>query len=231
MIFTKAIVRLPGENFAQGVTSGRFGLPDIRRARQQHANYCAALEQCGLTLTKLPADAQHPDSTFVEDNAVVTARLAVITRSAAASRVGETENMKVVLRRFFTQLEEISEPGTIDGGDVCMADNHFFIGLSQRTNEAGASQLQAILSDGGFTSSVIDVRNVNNLLHLKSGMAYLGDRKVVLSEVLVDLPEFGDYDKIILGADDEYATNCIRVNDYVIIASGYPALQNKLATL
>ena len=46
-MFSRAIVRLPGENFSEGLTSvslGAMGVPDHALALVQHAAYCRALE-------------------------------------------------------------------------------------------------------------------------------------------------------------------------------------------
>ncbi len=129
---------------------------------------------CGLELSVLEADERHPDGTFVEDTAVVAARVAIATRPGAPSRAGEVTEVASELSRFRPHLESISPPGTLDGGDICQVEEHFLIGLSHRTNEAGARQLAAILARHGYTSSLIDIRNHRTLLHLKSGIAYLG---------------------------------------------------------
>ncbi|MEO6172687.1 MAG: hypothetical protein ABIP02_06180, partial [Arenimonas sp.] len=71
-MFTKAIVRLPASNFADGLTTVDMGVPDFDKTIKQHRQYCDALVQCGLMLTHLEADSNHPDSTFVEDTAVLT---------------------------------------------------------------------------------------------------------------------------------------------------------------
>src|SRR5829696_4221785 len=145
-MFSKAIVRVPGGNFASGLTTADLGVVDFERALQQHKAYCEALESCGLHLIRLAADERYPDSTFVEDTAVLTARCAVITRPGAASRLGEIDSIAPVLREQYRELHFILAPGTIDGGDVCEAGEHFFIGVSQRTNEHGANQLARILA-------------------------------------------------------------------------------------
>jgi 5-methylcytosine-specific restriction endonuclease McrA len=82
-----------------------------------------------------------PDSTFVEDTAILTARGAVLTRPGAASREGEVEAIRPAILNFFPAPLTIEAPGTVDGGDICEAGEHFFIGLSHRTNEEGARQL------------------------------------------------------------------------------------------
>src|SRR5262245_43438712 len=100
-MFTKAIVRAPSATFASGLTSVDLGAPVLELALQQHEAYCRALEDCGLSLTRLEPDDRYPDSTFVEDAAVVTARGAIITRPGAASRRGETEAIERALREHF----------------------------------------------------------------------------------------------------------------------------------
>ena len=151
-MFRKAIVREPGKNFAAGLTSVDLGAPDIERAVEQHRAYCEALESCGLELIRLPPDEQHPDSTFVEDTALLTARGAVITRPGAESRRGEIDAIESALREHYGELQFIRAPGTVDAGDVCEAGEHFFIGISLRTNEHGARQLAGFLESFGYRS-------------------------------------------------------------------------------
>src|SRR5215212_3319726 len=157
-MFSKAIVRVPSRNFASGLTRVNLGAVDFERALQQHQAYCEALVSCVPLVIRLPSDEQHPDSTFVEDTAVLTARGAVITRPGAASRVGEIDSIAPVLREHYREIHSILEPGTVDGGDVCEAGEHFFIGVSRRTNEHGANQLARLLESFGYTSSLIDIR-------------------------------------------------------------------------
>lgn len=75
-----AIVRKPGKNYSQGLTTASLGKPDFRLALLQHKNYCNALKKCGLSPTVLPADLKYPDCPFVEDTAIVTEKCAIITR-------------------------------------------------------------------------------------------------------------------------------------------------------
>jgi len=227
-MFTKAIVRPPGANYATGLTTVDLGAPDLERALKQHEAYCQTLESCGLRIIQLGVDEDHPDSTFVEDTAVLTARGAVITRPGAPSRRGETDRVASVIRDYFSDVHLIEEPGTVDGGDICEAGEHFFIGVSLRTNEHGARQLSGILESFGYSSSLIDIRGVSNILHLKSGLAYLGGKQLVLIEALKGRKEFADYDVCCLDSSEEYAANCLEVNGKVLIAGGFPATKSEL---
>jgi dimethylargininase len=230
-VFTKAIVRAPAANFARGLSSVNLGKPDHELALQQHDAYCRALETCGLNLIRLPADERHPDSTFVEDPAIVTPLGAVITRPGAESRLGEIHEIERVLRSYFSPLSAIVAPGTVDGGDVCEAGDHFFIGLSQRTNEAGAGQLARILESFGYSSSLIDIRGLSNILHLKSGMACVGPNRLVVIDALSERKEFSGYELIRVNSAEEYAANCVFINNRILVAAGFPDLKRQLDDL
>lgn len=227
MPYTHALVRPPASNFAQGLTSADEGPPDVGIALDQHRAYCRALEDCGLEITELPADPLYPDGTFVEDTAIVMAHGAIAARPGAPSRQGEVDGIKAALRSHFRQVEQIFAPGTVDGGDVCEIEGHFLIGLSSRTNEQGARQLARLLGDLQCTSSTIDIRG-SRLLHLKTGLAYLGSGCIAVTHDIARDPALGRYEKIPVQADEQYAANCIRVNDYVLVAAGYPKFADAL---
>jgi dimethylargininase len=228
MSFTRAIVRHPGQNFASGLSSAGAGPPDVARASAQHRGYCDALEDCGLKLTCLEADPAYPDGTFVEDAAIVTDRGAVITRPGAPSRRGEVDSVAACLREFYPHVPHILAPGTLDGGDVCDADGHFLIGVSARTNEPGAQQLAEHLRRLDYAASIIDIRRAPALLHLKTGIAYLGDGVWVIAEgigsILQSCIALSPDQLITVGADEAYAANCVRVNHAVLMPEGSPRL-------
>jgi dimethylargininase len=229
--FTRALLRLPGENYAAGITSSAEGAPVLARALEQHRGYTAALEACGLTTTTLPADPRYPDGTFVEDTAIVTAKGAIITRPGAAARAGETEVIAAALGRHYRDVARITAPGTVDGGDVCETDTGVLIGVTARTNEAGARQLAGFLADLGYAATLVDIRAVRGLLHLKTGIFYLGDGRLVIAAGLPRLPAFARYELVTVAPEESYAANCIRVNERVLVAAGYPRFAEELVRL
>jgi dimethylargininase len=227
-LFNSAIVRIPGSNFADGLTTVELGVPDFKGVLDQHGRYCDALQECGLTITTLAPDLNHPDSTFVEDTAVLTERGAILTRPGAESREGEVRAIQSIISSFFAATSDIEAPGTLDGGDICEAEDHFFIGLSHRTNEEGARQLAVHLAAQGYTSSTIDVRGMTTILHLKSGISYIGDNTLVVMEEMADDERFRKFELIRVSAQESYAANCVRVNDRVLLAARYPRLTSEL---
>ena len=229
--FSAAIVRPPAASFVDGLTTSGLGAPDLPLACAQHAAYCAALEQLGVQVTALPPDPAFPDSTFVEDTAIVTARGAVLARPGAPSRAGEVVAMRPVLEACVGPLAAIAEPGTLDGGDVCQVGTTFLIGLSHRTNDEGARQLAALLRRVGYAAHTIDIRGEDSLLHLKSGIAWLGGRDVVTVEALQDHPALQDFQLVVVKPQEAYAANCVRINDTVLMAAGFPGLAARVAAL
>lgn len=224
-MYTRAIVRRPGRNFANGISTSNLGKPDSGKALEQHSAYCEALIKCGVELTVLDADERYPDGCFVEDTAVVNSRVKVISRPGAATRRGEEEAIARVLAGY-GPTESIIAPGTLEGGDILRAENHYFIGISERTNREGAEQLSAILSQHGFTTSFI---RVEAGLHLKSDIAYLGDGNFISTPVFAHVTQPAN--TIILDPEEYYSANCLRVNDYLLFAKGFPKSKKKILGL
>jgi len=217
--FSKAIVKLPCRNMIYGLTESKEGMPDFDLAKLQHSNYIEALERCGLDVIVLPEDENYPDSVFIEDVSVLTPHCAIVTRPGATSRRDEINSMDKVLGEFYDSIDRINEPGTLDGGDVLMVGSHYYIGLSDRTNLEGANQFIEILNKYRMTGSTIEL---DTMLHLKSGVAYLENENLVVSGEFVDKSEFENFNKIIIQNDEQYAANCLWINGTVLIPEGYP---------
>lgn len=202
-----------------GLTSASLGTPDHDLALAQHADYIRALETCGLQVTVLPAEEAFPDSTFVEDAALVTQRCAVVTRPGAPTRRHETDSIRPALGKFYTEIETIEAPGTLDAGDVMMVGEHFYIGLSERTNLEGARQLVTILEKYAMRGSVIEL---NEVLHLKTGVNYLENNKLLACGEFLERPEFQGFEVLQVTQEEAYAANSLWVNGTVLVPAGHP---------
>jgi len=229
--FTRAVVRRPSPNFAEGLTRADLGAPSFALAKAQHDRYCEELERSGLQLTRLAIDPKHPDATFVEDTAVLTPRGAIVMRPGSESRLGEVASVREALVDLAPVVGEIEAPGTVDGGDICDTGHRFLIGLSERTNEEGARQLTAMLERLGYEAVTVDVRGDPTLLHLKSGLASLDDGRLVVVESLASRAELAGFDMIRVRSAEAYAANCVSINGRVLIARGFPVLEAALTKL
>lgn len=229
-MFKNVIVRVPSQSISNGLTSANEGKPIYSKALAQHENYVSALTKTGVNVTVLePAD-DFPDACFVEDVALCTSKCAIVTRPGAQSRRQEAAlpDMLEALKKFYTNIEYINEPGTVEAGDIMMVGDHFYIGLSARTNEAGAKQMIAILEKYGLSGQMVEMKE---MLHLKTGLAYLENNNLLVAGEFKTAPEFEKFNKIEIEMDEAYGANCIWINDYVIVPAGYPKVQAKIEAL
>ena len=225
--FRYAITRRPDKNFDQGLTTADLGKPVYELILEQHISYVDTLKSLGLRVIELDPQPAYPDAHFVEDTAVVTPQVAIITNPGAASRQGEEESIVEVLKPY-RKIETIQAPGTVDGGDVLMIGNHFFIGISARTNPEGARQLSGILEKYDHSWTTIQV---GAGLHFKSSVNYVGKNSILVTEDFAGHEALRAYDIIIISSAEEYAANTLWINDVLLTPKGFPATRAKLDTL
>lgn len=190
---------------------------DAGRADVEHEAYARALEELGCELERLPAEPDLPDSVFVEDTAIVLPELAVITRPGAASRRPETASIAEVLGRY-RELQTVTAPATMDGGDVLRVERDLYVGLTARTNPEGVAQLEAFLRPLGYSVRGIPVAGC---LHLKSAVSWLGDGTVLLNPDWVDEAYFADLERIDVHPDEPHAANALRIGDTLVCGAAH----------
>jgi dimethylargininase len=219
--FSMAIVRMPSLTLAHGLTKSDLGRPDYTLFLTQHLSYTAVLRSLGLKILKLPSLPEFPDAHFIEDVAVITPEIAVITRPGAPERLGEIEHIRDILSDL-RPLAAIEEPGTLDGGDVMRIEQTVYIGLSTRTNEEGAKQLAGILAPYGYETHLVPLVEG---LHLKSSVNYIGRNTLLMTEAWASHPLFESFDKIIVPAEEAYAANSLLVKNRLLTPMNFPETQ------
>jgi len=222
-----AIVRRHSHNFARGITTSNLGKPDYDLMRKQHASYVETLRSLKIEVEALEATEENPDGHFVEDTAVVLPEIAVITNPGAPSRRGEIKTIEQVLANF-RKIERIKSPGTMDGGDVLQTGMQFFIGISQRTNREGAEQFRKIVKMFGYSCDIIEV---NKGLHLKSGINLVCKNTLIVTREFYEHPKLRGFEKIVVEKEEEYAANCLFVNEVIIMPAGFAKTKFKLKKL
>ena len=196
---------------------------DVDRARAQHHAYEEALVSLGAHLLSLPEEPDLPDAVFVEDTAVVTPELAVLTRPGAESRRPEVETVARALAPH-RQLAWLTAPATLDGGDVLRVGKALFVGRSGRTNEAGIEQLRALLSPFGYSVTGVSVKGC---LHLKTAVTEVADGAVLVQPAWVDPRGFG-LRWIEVDPAEPMAANVVRIGPAVIHAERHVRTRERL---
>lgn len=202
-----------------GLSSANLGKPDYKLALKQHKEYIQALKQCGLDVLILDPDEMFPDSTFIEDTCLITPQCVIITHPGADSRKDETLKVSEAVKELGLPVERIQSPGTLDAGDIMMVQDHYFIGLSDRTNPEGASQMNTILKRYDYTSSTITLERV---LHLKTGVSYLENNNLLAFGEFLTKPELKKFNMLEVDSKESYAANSVWINDRVLVPMGYP---------
>jgi len=197
---------------------------DVDRARVQHYDYVNALKQLGCTVVELPAEADLPDSVFVEDTAFILPEVAVITRPGADARKPETESIIPALTPY-SKLVHVREPATVDGGDVLVLGKNIYVGLSSRSNRAALNQLNELLQDQGY--QVLGVE-LHDCLHLKSAVTRLDDKTLLINKNWVNTQHFKDFEWIEVDPAEPYAANCLPIGETVIFPTSFPNTRAKL---
>ena len=227
-MYTHAITRKPAPNFSEGLTTATHqSTPNYQLLLSQHRRYIECLVDLGLEVIELPELADYPDAYFVEDVAVITPEIAVISNPGALSRRDEPDYIVTDIARF-RQTRRISEPGTLDGGDVLQIEKHFFVGLSERTNVDGAEQLGRLLQEFGYSWSTV---NVGAGLHLKSSINYLGQNTIMITDEMAGRAEFSRFNQVIVPQSESYAANSLLINRHILTPKGFPQTLNLLEPL
>jgi dimethylargininase len=197
---------------------------DVARAIRQHRDYLNALEILGCRVVTLPAEADLPDSVFVEDVAIVVDELAMMTRPGAESRRLEVVSVAEALKKY-RPLAFVEAPGTIDGGDVLRMGRAFYVGESARSNASGIAQLRALMAPHGYTVQGVPTRGC---LHLKSAVTQLSDDAVLLQPEWVDREAFAAYRIIEVDPAEPHAANVVRIDDSLLMPASFPRTRERL---
>jgi dimethylargininase len=224
--FNSAIVRKPGRSVVNGLRANAGPAPVFETVVAEQESYITALRAAGVNVTVLEALEQFPDSIFVEDPALVFSQAAILLRPGASSRMAEAQELSATLAARFPQILRLTA-GYADGGDVLVTPGRVLIGLSARTDEAGAAALQILLKAIGLTSQV--VRTPHGTLHLKTDCSLIDEQTVLATQELANSGVLDEHRILIVPAEERHATNAIRVNDTVFIRAGCPRTLAMLA--
>lgn len=224
--FRRAIVRAPGESATRGLRAEDRGDPDLGLLRRQHADYVAALRAAGAEVIELPALEAFPDSLFIEDAALCLAEGAVLLRPGAASRRGEAAALADDLRAVVADVRDLAGAGFVDGGDILRTEREVLVGLSARTDRAGAAALGAALDRWGWSMRVVETPP--GVLHFKTDCALLDAETVLATPTLAASGCFDGYRVIETAPGEAAAANAVRFNEVVLLAAGFPGTAGRL---
>ncbi len=218
-----ALARQPAAGLADGLRTHLDRLPiDEALAARQHRAYVAALEAMGVAVTVLPPLDGFPDGVFVEDAVLAFAEAFVLTRPGALERAAEPDAIAVYLPPGRPVLRLAG--GRIDGGDVLRIGKTVFVGLSSRTDTAGAAALAEAIRPFGYN---VDAFDIGQSLHLKTAVTAL-DAETLLANPSWVTPPAG-YHVIACDPAEPFGANIVAANGKVLAQGSAPRTAERIA--
>ena len=224
--FKNAIIRQPNKSIQNGLSSLNLH-PQFEIIAEEHSNYIKAIKEAGLQIKLLESLEEYPDSIFVEDPALIYKTNVIILNPFDPSRNGEKNIIKNEIKHFFDNILFVEE-GYVEGGDILNINNHFIIGLSNRTNTLGANNLSKILQSLGATVEIC--KTPDDILHFKSECSIIDDDTILVSAKMAQLDYLQlHYHLIELPIGEEGAANALRINDKLLLPDGFVKAEEMLS--
>ena len=224
--FNNAIIRKPNKSIQNGLSSQNLH-PQYEMVINEHSNYVKAIKEAGLKISLLEPLEKYPDSIFVEDPALTYKSSVIILNPFDLSRNGERNIIKEEIKYFFDNMLFV-ENGFVEGGDILNINNHFIIGLSDRTNKLGADNLSKILQSLGATVEIC--KTPDEILHFKSECSVINDDTILVSNKMAQLDYLkSNYHLIELPLGEEGAANSLRINDKLLLPDGFEKAEEILS--
>src|SRR5260370_42127807 len=113
-----ALTHLPSRNMDGGERThvARSSI-DYYLAARQHEDYCRMLSERAMDVRRLDVNCALPDSTFIEDTAIVLDEVAVLASMGAETRRAEPAGIEPELKKN-REVQRIEAAATLEGGDV-----------------------------------------------------------------------------------------------------------------
>jgi dimethylargininase len=211
-----ALVHAPSPNLQACQRTFVPAVPiDFRRALAQHAAYCQALSQLGCEIRVLDSSLPQPDCVFIEDTAVVLDEVAVLGAMGTTSREREPAGIEPVLRTL-RKVVRLPPAATLEGGDVLRVERTLLVGLSSRTNAAGAEALSGIAGRYGYEVLPVPVRQS---LHLKTGCTALTDGQLLINPAWIPEEALRGFHCLRIPESEPWAANVALVGDAVLMSA------------
>ena len=217
--FTHAIVRKPAPSVVSGLRADGGPDPDYCALLEEHNAYVKTLKDLGVEVEVLPSEENYPDSIFVEDPALVFGEGAIVLKLAAPSRAGEAELIAPALESRFDTVLRMQGAGFADGGDVLVLQDRVLIGLSNRTDRAGAEELICLLAQLGKTGEVAGTPP--GILHFKTGCSLIDEETVFALPSMADSPAFSGLRFVAVPDGEENAANMLRIGGCILMGEDF----------
>ena len=224
---TRVVVSTPGDAYFEVETHEGANIPELADREltlKQHAELKSLIEGFGCEVIDVPELEGDPNSVFTRDVALCTPEGHIKLSMGLEARRGEEVWMSEALDKLGEPcVGAIDAPGAVEGGDVVLAGDVAFVGLSRRTNTEGAWQISGMLADMGY--GVRTAYLPDKYMHIGGPMSIIGrDRVLCCRDVFPD-DYFEGFETIEVDSESPSTANVICLAENEVIAS---ASENEL---
>ncbi|XP_039763341.1 N(G),N(G)-dimethylarginine dimethylaminohydrolase 1 isoform X1 [Pararge aegeria] len=193
---------------------------DLNDARRQYDNYLRLLKELNLELIDIETDAFFPENIVFEDLAIVCHGIVLFPRPISATEEIIMDALKEVMQKNLGQtIMDVTDPeAKLAGSDVLFTGREFFVGISETSNEAGASAVAEAFPE--FPCTPIKV--AKGVRHLKRYISMAGPDILCVSasneakEMLKRIENGATFTYQTLTVPENGAANCLYVNGTLI---------------
>jgi dimethylargininase len=213
---------------------------DPAAALRQHEGLRAEMIKAGADIVLLLPDPTNPDAPFVQDVMITfpppddpagQSILLVAARPGVPSRQPEVASVLAAARDLVPpecRMMSIEAPGTLDGGDVLLYGDRVVVGLSGRTNRAGAEQLRRALEEVDYRVFLCPVSN--GRLHFASAITKVRANRFIGTSVgYADLDAVGtevlpkdEIERLVIPDEELPAHNVVLIDETLFVPAGNP---------
>jgi dimethylargininase len=195
------------------------------RAQEQHRILTGRLRALGVTVHEIEPHTQSATESLVADCALVLPNGALIARPSQIERRAEVATVEQHLAELGIPVAgRIEAPGLLDATDVAIAPGRVFVGvprpgagLRRRSNELGRKQLEAIVTQQGF--SVVELPVANDVVRLRDVFSVIGADVAVAAPDKVDLVAAAGMRVIEVPRGEELAAGVLTLGERRVLAN------------
>lgn len=201
-------------------------IADRQKALIQHDLLVETMRTFGTDVLFLRELLGHPNSVFTKDTATVTAEGFIQLRMGLPTRVAEEDWMSAFLSGLGEPcIGKVEPPGAAEGGDIILAGNIAFVGISTRTNETGVRQISGIFKNLGIKTRFCKVPPP--YLHLGGAMTLLQPDHVLYCRNIFPPHFFHGFKKSEIDTGSFISGNVISLGNKEVIVEkrNFPAIQ------
>ncbi|KPJ09139.1 N(G),N(G)-dimethylarginine dimethylaminohydrolase 1 [Papilio machaon] len=193
---------------------------DLNDARRQHDCFLRLLRELNLEVVEVDFGYSFPENVLLEHISIVCHGIALLMKPTSSMEDDMLKILKEVMQKDLGQtVIELTDPyAKVNGSDVIFTGREFFVGISDTSNEAGASAVAEAFPEFPCTP----IKMSKGARHLKSYITVAGPDILCVGaskeaqELLKRMEREATFSYQTLTVPEDEAANCLYINGTLI---------------